>query len=72
MIRLVWSIRHAIHALFDDAEALPHLLHAHHCPVVAVAMGGGRNIELELLVTGIRLLLAEVPFEAASPKSWVR
>ena len=65
MIRFVRSIRHAVHALFDDAQALPHLLHTDQCPVVAVAMGGGGNIEFELLVARIGLLLAEVPLEAA-------
>ena len=69
MIRLVRTIRHAVHALFDDAQALPHFLHTDHRAVVAVAMSGGGNIELELLVARIGLLLAKIPLETAGPQS---
>src|ERR1035441_5270785 len=68
MIRLIRSVRHTVHTLFDDAQTLPHFLYTDQRPVVAVAMGGRGNIELELLVARVGLLLAKVPFEAAGPQ----
>src|SRR5215469_13842428 len=65
MIRLVRAFRHLVHALLNDAKALPHLLDTHHGAVETVAVLAGWNIELELLVAAIRLLFAKVPFESA-------
>src|SRR5262249_2523290 len=38
---------------------------AHQSAVVAIAMLAGGNIELEVLITGVRLLLAEIPLQTA-------
>src|ERR1051326_1509204 len=66
MIRLVWPVGHVVDTLLDDPEALPHFFHADNGAVVAVAVDAGRDIEFELFVTGIRLLLTEIPLHAAS------
>ena len=66
------ALRHVVHALLDDAQALAHLLDATTAAVVAVAMLAGGDVELELLVARIGPLLAKIPFEAARPQIRVR
>src|SRR5665213_3812279 len=70
--RLICALGHVVHALFDDAQALTHLFNAHRGAVVAVPMPACGNVEFELLVTGIRLLLAEVPLESAGAQIGTR
>src|SRR5678816_4776206 len=70
--RLVCALGHVVHALFDDAQALTHLFNAHNGAVVAVPLPASGNVEFELLVTGIRLLLAEVPLESAGAQIGTR
>jgi hypothetical protein len=41
MFRLINAVRHLFHALLNDAQALAHLFHAHHGPVVTIAVNGG-------------------------------
>ena len=55
-------------ALLDDPEALPNLFDAHYGAIITIAGSGGRNIELELVVSAIRLPLAKFPFESAGAK----
>src|SRR5262249_4711442 len=70
VIRLVWAGGHVVDTLFDDAKTLAHFFHSYDGTVIAVAMNARRDIELEMLVTGIRLLLAEIPFHAAGSEIW--
>ena len=51
--------------LLEDAQALPHLLHPDAVAVIAVADLAGGDIELEAVVNGIRVGLAQVPLDAA-------
>src|SRR6185437_8280343 len=62
--RFVNTLRHVVDALLNDAKALPHLFNPHHRPVITISMLASRNVEVELLITGIWLLLAEIPSEA--------
>src|ERR1700733_13553100 len=68
VIRLVRPFGHILHALIDDAEALPHLLNANHRAVVAIAAFSSWNVELKLIVSGVRLPFAKIPIEPASAK----
>src|SRR3712207_7392102 len=45
----------------------PHFEHVDHGPVVAVAVRGGRHVEVELLVARIGAGLAQIPGEPAGP-----
>src|SRR6185312_14514960 len=56
--------RNAADGLADDADRLAHLLHADHVTVVSVAVLARGNVEIVLLVTGIRLGFAEIPLHA--------
>ena len=51
--------------LLDDAQRLPHLLHAHHVPVVGVAVVSNGNFEIEVRIGGVGLRFAQVPLHAA-------
>lgn len=53
-----------IEGLADDAEALAHFFNADEVAVVAVGVLAGRDVEIELVVGGVGLGLAEVPGEA--------
>src|SRR5665213_946117 len=66
--RFIRPLRHVVHTLFDDPQTLSHFLDAHHAAVVAVSMPARRDVEFELFITGIRLLLAKIPLEAAGPQ----
>src|SRR5579864_4046428 len=61
-----------IHALLDNAKALADLLHAHYRAIETVAFFADRDVELELFVTGIRLLSSKVPFESARAQHGAR
>ena len=63
MIRLIRTLGHIVYALFDDAQALPHLLDMHRRAVIAIAVLAGWNVELKLFVSGVGLALAKIPFE---------
>src|SRR5690606_2981520 len=65
VICFVAAVRHAVEALTDDAKALSHLLHAYQRTVVAVAVGSYSNIEIELVISRIRLSFSEVPVVSA-------
>jgi len=60
------------HALIDNAQTLAHLFDAYRPAVIAVAVATGWDIELELLISGVGLLLAEVPLEAAGAQTRAR
>ena len=68
MIRFVRTLGHVVHALLDDAQALPHLLDADRRAVITIAVLARWDIELELFVARIGLPLAKVPFQAAGAK----
>ena len=53
-----------LHALQDDLGRLTHFLDTHQVAVVAVARHTHRDIEIHLVVHGVGLLLAQVPFHA--------
>ena len=55
-------------ALLQNADALPHFLHPHHVTVVTISHRPDRNIKLQILVTKVRLVLAQIPFNAAAPQ----
>ena len=55
-----------VHALLDDAQALPHFLDAHRTPVITVAVLARWDVELEVVVARIRLPFTKVPVQAAS------
>ncbi len=52
------------HALLDDAVGLAQLFDAHKVTVVAVAFHAQRDVEVDRVVLGVRLLLAQVPGDA--------
>src|SRR5262249_57498348 len=54
------SLGNAFRRLTDDAERLPELLESHEVPIVRVAVGADRHVELHLVVRGVRLVLADV------------
>ena len=68
MIRFVRTLGHVVHALLDDAQALPHFLDAHHSPVITVAVLARWDVELEVVVARVRLPFAKIPLQPAGPK----
>ena len=72
VIRFIRTLGHVVHALLDDAQALPHLLDPHHRAIVAIAAFGRWNVELKLVVSGVRLPLAKIPIESAGAKVGAR
>ena len=69
MIRLVVPGGHVLEALVDDAQALAYLLDAHQRAVVAIALPGDGNVEVELVVARVGPLLAKIPIETAGPQA---
>ncbi len=53
-VGLVIALRHFLHGLFDDVQALPHFFLTHAEAVVGVAVGAHRNDEIKILIAGIR------------------
>src|SRR6266702_821998 len=70
MVRIAWSAGHIVDALLDNPEALAHLLDVYGRTIVAVSRAANRNIEFELVVAGIGLFLAKIPFETARAQVW--
>src|ERR1700757_1155383 len=70
MVRIASAARHLVNALLNDAEALAHFLDMYDGAVIAVPGAANRDVKVELVIACIRLLLAEVPFEASSAKVW--
>src|SRR5579883_369309 len=68
MVSIAWAARHLVNALLNDAKALAHFLNVDNGAVIAVAGAADGDVEFELIVAGVGLLLAEVPFEAGSAK----
>src|SRR5581483_9451454 len=58
-------LRDALDRLINDAQRLPHLLHANQVSVVSIAVCAYRNVEIEVLVRRVGLRFAQVPFHAA-------
>src|SRR5258708_11030253 len=54
-----------IDGLLNNAHRLPHLGHANQVSIVGVAVFSNRNVEVEILVIGVRLRLAQIPLHAA-------
>src|SRR5215475_1877559 len=65
VIRFIGTLRHMVHALLDNPQALAHLLDAHRSAVVTVAHPPGRDVELELIISRVGLALTKVPFKSA-------
>ena len=53
-------LRQARDRLLEDANRLPHLLHAHQIAVVDVAAGPDRHLEVVRLVVQVREVLPHV------------
>src|SRR5262245_28299373 len=70
IIRLGEVVGHLVDALFNDAKALPHFVHSDKGTDIAVARNARRDIEFNMFVTGIPLLLPEIPLHAAGTKVW--
>src|SRR5271156_1132723 len=68
VIRFVGTLGHMLDALLDDAKALPHLLDTHRRAVVTVAVFAGWNFEFKLLIPGVGLALAKIPFQSTGAK----
>ena len=66
VIHLPAALRHSIHRLLDDLEALVHLQHAHQIAVVDIAVRADRDVEVEALVAAIGKDLAHVIGDAAA------
>jgi hypothetical protein len=57
-----------VQALEDDAEGLTELLHAAEVAVVAVTVDTDGDIELNLVVSIVRLRLADIPWDTRATK----
>ena len=68
VIGLVGPFRHVVETLPNDPKALAHLFDPHQRPGVTISGVGGRNIEIEVLVTSIGALFSEIPLETAGPQ----
>src|SRR5258708_30421725 len=60
------TLGNALRRLPDDLERLPEFLHAHEIPIVGVAGHADGDVELHLVVRGVRLVLAHVARDAGS------
>src|SRR5215813_7660496 len=69
MVRFVRPGGHVIEALLDDPQTLAHLGYAHDGAVITIAALRSGNLELELIVAGVRPPLAEVPLESAGAQA---
>src|SRR4029077_8253805 len=68
VIRFIRTLGHIFYALLDDAQALPHLLDTYRRAVIAIAVLGCWNVELKLVVSGVGLPLAKIPFRSTGAK----
>src|SRR5262245_33114085 len=66
VIRFIGTLRHMVHALLDNQQALAHLLDMHRRPVIAIAVFARWNVKLILFVSGVGLAFAKIPFESTS------
>ena len=58
------AFRHVVEALLHDPRRLADLLDPDHEPVVAIALGADRNVELHPVVDLVGLAAADVPGDA--------
>lgn len=58
--------RHLVQALVDDAKRLAELLHTAEVTVIAVTIDTNRDVELDLVISVIRLGLADIPWDTGS------
>src|SRR5207245_9543859 len=63
--RAVWN---SARGLSYDAQGLPHFGHAHHVPVVGIAVLANGNFEIEIRVGGVGLRLTDIPAHTAGPQ----
>ena len=61
------AVRHLVEALVDDPQALLDLVHAQQVARQAVALGAGRDVEVELRVDAVRVRPADVERARRSP-----
>ena len=50
-----------LHTLLDDARGLAEFLDPHRVAVVTITIGPDRDVEVDLVVRGVWLLLAQIP-----------
>ena len=62
------AVGHLVEALVDDPEALLDLVHAEQVAGQAVALGAGRDVEVELRVDAVRVRPADVERHAGRPQ----
>src|SRR5436309_2590449 len=68
-VRFDWSLGHTIERLLHHGNRFSELLHAAHISREYITMRRNRHFELELFVTRIRHIAAEVEIHSASSKS---
>src|SRR5258705_13976995 len=54
--------------LFNDTKALPHFLATNKPAVIVIAGGTDRNIELQVFITGIRRMYANIIINSRRPQ----
>src|SRR5690606_31040244 len=59
-----WVLTQPIHALFNDAVGLAHLLYTHQISVIAITVDADRDIEIQLIIHSVGLLLTQIPGNA--------
>jgi hypothetical protein len=57
---------HLVQALVDDAERLAELLHTAEVTIIAVTVDTDRHIELDLIISVVRLRLADIPWDTGA------
>ena len=62
------AVGHVVEALVDDPEALLDLVHAQQVARQAVALGPGRDVELELGEDAVRVRPADIEGDAGRPQ----
>ena len=60
------TVGQTLERLLEDADRLPHLLHAHEEAIVDVAVRADRDVEVVRLVVEVREILAHVVGDAAT------
>ena len=59
---------HLVQALVDNSEGLAELLHSAEISIVAIAIGANRNVELDLVISVVRLALSDIPWHTRTSK----
>ena len=54
--------------MFDDTQALSHLLYTDNGPVKTISVASERYFKVKIIIAGVRALFAEVPVKPGSPE----